>query len=475
LTLYLVGEGSTAGLVCANGDVVSPAMLRGWLDVLQGATGCTVHVIIDSDYSGRFVSGLASPVYERVVMASCGANQLNAGSSEWSSLSRWLWLAIAKGQDLRSSFGFASDLMRLLGPVPFLLDDDGDGIYDRSKDGFKALAAFVGAAFVTADDPPYIGLASPPMVCALNATANIWAANVVMPDGNAPVKVWAEVIGPEGALVQTVEMLWNKVYERYDGFVSGFGAAGRYMALIYAGDPANPRTVSNPAPVQIFAGTTPTGAGTSATTAGLELPLTGAVFDASIEAGGAAFEAKLSAAPGQRVIVEVFGVGSGRNVSLSILGPDGTELVKRDDWGNGFGERIWGWEPTVAGNYKVRVSAAASSGRTDFSLRGFLLQETVNVGERQGQSILFNLPTQWGLDQGPLALDAVATSGLAPGSASVRGIPRIQACGSRRNRRRCGLSQAAPPAPLRGGWGDPRKPTRRARVGERLWPPAGRS
>jgi hypothetical protein len=199
------------------------------------------------------------------------------------------------------------------------------------------------------------------------------------------------------------------------------------MALIYAGDPDDPRTVSNPAPVQIFAGTTPTGSGTSATTAGLELPLTGAVFDASIEAGGAAFEAKLSAAPGQRVIVEVFGVGSGRNVSLSILGPDGTELVKRDDWGNGFGERIWGWEPTAAGNYKVRVSAASSSGRTDFSLRGFLLQETVNVGERQGQSILFNLPTQWGLDQGPLALDAVATSGLAPeldlvgGAASMQG------------------------------------------------------
>ena len=426
LTLYLVGEGSEQGLLCANGEVISPAMLRGWLDALQATTGCTVHVIIDSDFSGRFVPGLASPAYERVVMASCGANQRNPGSSEWSSLSRWLWMAIAKGQDLRSSFGFASDLMRLLGPVPFLLDDDGDGLYDRSKDGFKALAAFIGAAFVTADDPPYIGLASPPMVCALNGTANIWAANVVMPDGNAPVKVWAEVIGPDGALVQTVDMLWNKVYERYDGFVSGFGAAGRYMALVYAGDPADPRTVSNPAPVQIFAGTTPNGAGTGATTAALELPLNGAVFDASIEAGGSPFETKLNAAPGQRVTLEVFGVGSGRNVSLSILGPDGTELVKRDDWGNGFGERVWGWEPTAAGRYTVRVSAASSSGRTDFSLRGFLLQETVDVGARQGQSIIMNLPAQWGLDQGPLALDVVATSGLPPDLDLVGGAASLQ-------------------------------------------------
>ena len=414
LTVYLVGEGSPEGLVCGNGDMVSPAMLKGWFDTLQGATGCAVHVIVDSDYSGRFVPGLASAAYERVVMASCGANQRNSGNSEWASLSRWLWLAIAKGQDLRSSFGFASDLMRLLGPVPFLLDDDGDGVYDRGKDGFKALAAFIGAAFVTADDPPYIGLASPPAVCGLNDTVNIWAANVVMPDGNAPVKVWAELVGPDGAVVQTVEMLWNKVYERYDGFVPGFGAAGRYMALVYAGDPANPRTVSNPAPVQIFAGTTPTGAGAAGSAAGLELPLNGAVFDASIEAGGAAFETRLAAAPGQRVTVEVFGVGSGRNVELSIVGPDGTELAKRDDWGNGFGERIWAWEPTAAGNYTVRVAAAASSGRTDFSVRGFLQQETVDVGSRLAQAIVFNAPASWSLSNGTLALNATATSGLAP-------------------------------------------------------------
>jgi hypothetical protein len=414
LTVYLVGEGSLEGLVCGNGDVVSPAMLKGWLDTLQGATGCAVHVVVDSDYSGRFVPGLSSAAYERVVMASCGANQRNPGNSEWASLSRWLWLAIAKGQDLRSSFGFASDLMRLLGPVPFLLDDDGDGVYDRGKDGFKALAAFIGAAFVTADDPPYIGLASPPAVCGLNDTVNIWAANVVMPDGNAPVKVWAELVGPDGAVVQTVEMLWNKVYERYDGFVGGFGAAGRYMALVYAGDPANPRTVSNPAPVQIFAGTTPTGAGAGGSAAGLELPLNGAVFDASIEAGGAAFETRLLAAPGQRVTVEVFGVGSGRNVELSIVGPNGTELAKRDDWGNGFGERIWAWEPTAAGNYTVRVAAAASSGRTDFSVRGFLQQETVDVGSRLAQAIVFNAPASWSLSNGTLALNATATSGLAP-------------------------------------------------------------
>jgi hypothetical protein len=426
LTVYLVGEGSPEGLVCGNGDVVSPAMLKGWLDTLQGATGCAVHVVVDSDYSGRFVPGLASAAYERVVMASCGANQRNPGNSEWASLSRWLWLAIAKGQDLRSSFGFASDLMRLLGPVPFLLDDDGDGVYDRGKDGFKALAAFIGAAFVTADDPPYIGLASPPAVCGLNDTVNIWAANVVMPDGNAPVKVWAELVGPDGAVVQTVEMLWNKVYERYDGFVPGFGAAGRYMALVYAGDPANPRTVSNPAPVQIFAGTTPTGAGAGGSAAGLELPLNGAVFDASIEAGGAAFETRLVAAPGQRVTVEVFGVGSGRNVELSIVGPNGTELAKRDDWGNGFGERIWAWEPTAAGNYTVRVAAAASSGRTDFSVRGFLQQETVDVGSRLAQAILLPTPEKWGLADGTLSLNVTATSGLVPEVQLLEGPASLQ-------------------------------------------------
>jgi hypothetical protein len=414
LTVYLVGESNQQGLVCANGQVVTPAELKGWLDTLQHATGCIVHVIIDSDYSGRFVAGLATPAHERAVISSCGANQRNPTSSEWANLSKWMWTAIAKGQDLRSAFGSAGDLMGLLGPVPFLLDDNGDGIHDRTKDGFLALGAFVGAAFVTADDPPHVGLAAPPVVCGLNDVANIWVANVVMPDGNPPARVWAEIIEPGGTARDPLELLWNKVYERYDGFVSGFTAQGRHVALVYAGNPEDPQMVSSPAPVQMFVGTTPGGASGGGLSSGLQLPLTGAVFDASIEAGGAPFEAKLPASPGQRITVETFGVGTARNVSLSILAPNGTELVKRDDWGNGFGERIWSWEPTAAGNYTVRVSAATSSGRTDFSLRGFLQQETVDVGSRLAQAIVFNAPEKWAISDGALTLNATATSGLVP-------------------------------------------------------------
>ena len=32
LTVYLVGTGSPAGLVCGNGEVVTPALVKAWLD-----------------------------------------------------------------------------------------------------------------------------------------------------------------------------------------------------------------------------------------------------------------------------------------------------------------------------------------------------------------------------------------------------------------------------------------------------------
>jgi len=426
LTLYLVGEADQTGILFENDDKVSHSQLAGWLDQLQSATGCIVHLIVDSDYSGRFLAACASTVHERIVIASCGPNERNPGASEWAGLSRWLWQAIAKGQDLRSGFGYASDLMSWLGEVPFLIDDDGDGVYNRSKDGFQALASFIGAAFITANDPPHIGLASQPIEAAQTETVNFWVANIVMPDGNPPAKVWAELIDPNGALEKTIELLWNKVYERYDGFASGFALSGRHVALVYAGDPLDPKSVSSPAPIQIFVDAAPPAIGTGGSSAGLQLPLSGQVFDASIEAGGAPFDTRLEAAPGQKITLEVFGVSAGRNVSLAILAPNGQEILRRDEWGNGFGERIWAWEPTAAGNYTVRISATASSGRTDFSVRGFLQQETVDVGSRLAQAIVFNAPEKWALADGGLTLKASATSGLLPEVELLEGPANLQ-------------------------------------------------
>jgi hypothetical protein len=411
LTIYLVGDASRTGLLCSNGDVITPAQLKAWLDQLQAATGCSVNLIVDSDYSGQFVAGCASLLYPRVVISGSLPGQKAPGSTLWTGLSRWFWQAVAKGQDVRSSFSYASDVMRWLGAVPFMLDDDGDGSHNRSRDGLNSRSSFVGAAFVTASDPPHIGLASKPLQANIGDTVNIWAAEVVMPDGNPPSQVWAEVMGPDGNLLQSVELLWNSVYSRYDGFVDGFVSSGRHVALIYAGNPADPRSVSPAAPIQIFVGGSPALV-VDGSSAGLKLPMSGQILEGAIEASGAPFEVIMPAAPGQKVSVEVFGVSLGRNVSLSILAPDGTALASRDDWGNGFGEKIWAWEPTSAANYRVRVSAAPAAGRTSFSLRGFHQQETIDLGNRDDQSISLNLPDQWGMDQGALSISGSATSGL---------------------------------------------------------------
>jgi uncharacterized repeat protein (TIGR03803 family) len=411
LSIYLVGEGSEEGLVCANGEVLTPAELNTWLTTLQAATGCAVQVVADSDFSGRLLPALAAPHLERVVITSTGADTRNSYQTEWAGFSRWFWHAVGKGENLRASFGFASDLARLLGPVPYLLDDDGDGRYDRARDGARAEKTFIGAAFITADDPPYIGLASGPMVVSPGTPLNFWVTDVVMPDGNAPRLVWAEIVAPDGSLLEPVALLWNKVYERYDAFLGGLSMPGRHVALVYAGDPEDPRTISNPVPVQIFVGDAPLPLAPGGLAAGLELPLTGQVFDARIQSG-VPFETRLVAEPGQRITLEVFGVSAGRNVSLTLLAPDGRELIKRDEWGSGFGERIWAWEPTSAGTYRVRVGTGPSSGPTDFGIRGFLLLDSLDYAGRLPQTVSFTPPaapvwTPWGL-----VLRAAASSGL---------------------------------------------------------------
>jgi hypothetical protein len=74
----------------------------------------------------------------------------------------------------------------------------------------------------------------------------------------------------------------------------------------------------------------------------------------------------------------------------------------------------------------VRVSAGAGSGRTDFSVRGYLQQGTVDVGSRLAQAIVFNAPEKWALADGSSTLNATATSGLVPEVELLEGPASLQ-------------------------------------------------
>jgi hypothetical protein len=414
LTLYLVGQGAQDGLVCASGDTVTPQDLKQWLDNLQEGNGATVQVIADADYSGRFVAGAGSATHRRIMVSSTTANQRNTfATGQWSNVTRWIWNSIARGRDLRESYGEAIDLARMIGgAVPALFDDNGDGNFTKLRDGLKAINAFVGSAYVTADDPPFIGKASAMMQVASDQAARFWVSNILMPDGADPQSVWCEIMGPDGTSRGGKQLWHNPTKDRHEGSFSAFTEPGRYLIFVQAGTQGDPSRTTPPAVILVDYANTPNhGAPLTTGLPALTLPLDGRTMDVESDAGG---EWRLPLLRGQRVTVEAREVSTGRDVGIQLLGNNGQVLAAADVWGNGFGEIIDGWEAPVDGTYLVRASFASGSGAAECKVRAFIKREAGadSLVPLSGQNITFSPPATSPLNGGPLSLLATATSGL---------------------------------------------------------------
>ena len=409
-----MGQGSQEGLVCANGDAVTPEGLQGWLDNLQDESGATAQLIVDSDYSGRFVAGAGSSTHRRVVVSSTGQNERNTfANGQWSNVTRWMWNSIARGRDLRESYGEATDLARMIGgTVPALFDDNGDGGFTRLRDGLRAINAFVGSAYVTADDPPFIGKASAMMQVAGGQSARFWVSSIVMPDGAAPQSVWCEVLGPDGTSRGGNKLWHNPTKDRHEGSFSAFTEPGRYLVFVQAGTQGDPSRTTPPAVILIDYASAPShGAPLAAGLPALTLPLDGRTMDVESDAGG---EWSLPLLRGQRVIVEAREVSTGRDVGIQLVGNNGQVLAAADVWGNGFGEIIDGWEAPADGTYLVRASFATGNGAAECKVRAFIKREAgaASLVSLSGQNISFNPPATRPVNSGPLSLIATATSSL---------------------------------------------------------------
>jgi hypothetical protein len=415
LTVFLVGQGSQDGLACANGDTVSPADLRDWLDTLQDQSGAVVQVIVDADYSGRFVQSSGNSNHRRILLSSTGATQRNTFvSGRWSNVTRWIWNSIARGRDLRESYADATDLARMIGgTVPSLFDDNGDGMFTRLSDGLRAINSFVGSAYVTADDPPFIGKASAAMQVAAGQAARFWVSNIIMPDGAAPDGVWGEVVGPDGGSRGIVQLWRNLAKDRHEGSFGGFTDAGRYWIFIQAGTPGNPAKTTPPAVVQVhYAGTPNTGAPAIGNLPVMALPTDGQAMDVETEAGG---DWRINLTRGQRVVIEAREVSARRDVALQLVGSGGQVLASADQWGAGFGESINGWEVPADGAYLVRANFAAGSGAAACRVRAYVKYEAGQVHSPglSAQTITFAQPASRSLADGAFVPSASASSALA--------------------------------------------------------------
>ena len=414
LTVFAVGQGSQNGFTCANGDEVTPPNLKAWLDTLQESSGSMAQLIVDSDYSGRFVAGSGSGNHRRIVISSTGPDTRNTfASGYWTGVTRWIWSSIARGRDLRESYGDATDLAgRINVTVPALFDDNGDGRFSRLRDGLKAINAFVGSAYVTADDPPFIGKASAAMAVPAGEPARFWVSNIVMPDGEAPASVWCEILGPDGSSRGGNSLWYNPVKERYEGSFANFSEAGLHLVFVQAGTQGDPARTTPPAVILVdYDVIADHGSPITGALPALALPLDGQTMDVETDAGG---EWRLPLKRGQRVVVEAREVSAARDVELQLIGDGGRVLATADAWGGGFGEAINGWEAPSDGNYLVRATFAVGNGAATCKVRSFIKRDAGADGfvVLPGQSITFNPPTSHPFDSGNLTLSASSSSGL---------------------------------------------------------------
>ncbi|AKC81623.1 hypothetical protein IMCC26134_00455 [Verrucomicrobia bacterium IMCC26134] len=429
LTVFLVGQGSQQGLVCANGDTITPADLKDWLDTQQEASGALVQLIVDADYSGAFVAGAGNPNHRRVIVSSTGPTQRNTfASGRWGRVTRWIWNAIARGRDLRESYGEAADLAgRIAGSVPALFDDSGDGMFTKLQDGLKAINAFVGSAYVTADDPPFIGKASAAMTVASGQSARFWVSDIVMPAGAEPQDVWGEVLGPDGTSRGTVRLWQNVAKARYEGAFGGFTEAGRYLIFIQAGTEGDPALTTPPALVQVHYACVPaTGAPVADGLPVLALPTDGQAMDVETDAGQ---DWRINLVRGQRVAIEAREVTAQRDVALQLIGAGGQVLASADQWGVGFGETISSWEAPADGSYLVRATFATGTGTAGCRVRAFIKYDSGAAAavslNLTTQTIAFTPPASSSLSDGALNLVAYASSGLPVRFAVVSGLAAL--------------------------------------------------
>ncbi len=425
LSIYMVGEGSPQGMVCANGDRITHKddSLRGWVNqLLDQNLNATINLVVDGDFSGRFMAVGGGRNNSRiVVVTSTGSDRQNdVRDSQWVGIGRWFWDNIARGRSIRDSFAEAYALAAMAGNVSAMLDDNGDGVYDRLRDGVASSRRFIGSAFVTANDPPFIGKASPSMTLVSPAVARFWVGDVVMPDGQAPHSVWAEVIGPDGVSLGVFDLWQNLEKDRYDGSFSGFTTAGAYLIYVRAGDPENPRTVTKPVIIRVDYAATALGAmsmGYSSTSStgslpSVLLPLSGTFMDVETEAG---MMWRLDAEVGQRISIEARDVATQRDVTLEVYDAGGQLLERVNDWGAGFGETLLAWEVPATAAYEVRAVFASGQGSAYCRVRAYVVYDSGGLSGASTlnlQTISFILPATVDQSLGSLSLNASASSGL---------------------------------------------------------------
>ncbi len=263
LTLYLMDHGDQGKFYLNNaqGQVLNPQQLDGWLDELETAIPeLKVTVIIEACYSGSFIEGdqsISKDEPGRLVLTSTTDNFLAYASANGAYFSDFMLASLQQGYSLPNSFkatyGSVRELSALL-QEPWL-DGNGNGIPNELAD--IALATQRSGSTNAQGWAPYIVSAQPPKITnrrgVLQAVVRddkkvhrVWA--VIKPPSYHPPQQSSELV-PESL---TTIVLTAQGNDTFAATYPGFDEVGNYQVTLYAEDEEN--LVALPKVIEVAAG-----------------------------------------------------------------------------------------------------------------------------------------------------------------------------------------------------------------------------
>ena len=364
LTLYWVGNATTEGVLLTDDDRVTPLELKGWLDTLQGNSTCRVTVVVETDYSGRFLAGVANPDYERYVVTSTDSVNQTLRSSGLT-FGNWFWGEVRRGRSIQQAFARSRAIARAsqIQPIPFSLDDNGNGTYEKKKDGLRTSNKFIGTLFLTGDDEVQIGSVSESPVLEPGDSGFLFVKDAFSPDG-ADLKVTATLIQADTGEIMTDALTManpNPGQYQRDIHYDDFPEPGRYVAIIQVASLNDSTLSAIPVPVDIFVGIAPPEGNGVVEDTYPRLVVDDDATSAELDDSGQDIY-RLWAVISQAITIELENVSEGADLRLAILaGPQETDtpLEEADDAPAGSGELIFSWNPPDTGWYYVQVEAIA--------------------------------------------------------------------------------------------------------------------
>lgn len=240
LTLYLTGLATNDELRLNETETLPGAQLGAWLNQMPTNT-LAINVVMDFAGCGACVTNLVPPPgRERIVIAGtmAGYERMNEQGGQVS-FSQYFLSEIFNGKTIGQAYKTAkTSIRRISGPVRqrAQINDNANAIpNEKDTDGDVAINRYIGAAFLTGADAPYIGSVIPATLLAGDDSAVIWAAHVVDLQGIS--NVWCVVTEPTydgvSGLYQT-NLAWSAASNRYEAVLYNLTNPGTYGLAFYA-------------------------------------------------------------------------------------------------------------------------------------------------------------------------------------------------------------------------------------------------